>query len=176
MSRTRSLLMCGSAALALALAPANHEPAQASVRLDVDLVRPQVSVAADGALVVTLEAGGDVRGLLTLSLAPDSRVATGDWVLVSRYIVDLPEGGDTPNHEEHIAFYERGTLRGSIAAGTLVFDAAGRLTGLDGARLAIAGGDLEFSGATGTATLGLDGLQDPAAGAGTLVLTQEVEW
>src|SRR5438093_7798562 len=95
--RTRSLLMCGSAALALATAPANHDPVQAATKQVVALSGPRVSVVDAARTVVTFEAKGDIRGLLTLSLVRGTAGApslTGEWALVSRYVRDMLTGDE----------------------------------------------------------------------------------
>ena len=183
-NRTRFLLTCGSAALALAIAPAGTETVQAATRQEVRLSGPSVSALGGGAYVVTLETAGDVRGLLTLTLKAGSGAVGGEWVLVSRYLQDLISGNEELGptgehdglvHEERIAFRDRGTLRGSIAGGALSFDVDGRLAGIDGLQLAIAGGDVEFAGVAGSGTVSASNLQEPRAGAGTVVFTSEVK-
>ena len=173
--RTRSLLWCGMAALALAVAPAGIDPVHAATRQDVRLSGPRVSDLGKGSYVVTMESAGDIRGLLTLTLKADGSSVAGEWVLVSRYLQDLLSGNEELGptgehdgivHEERIAFRERGTLRGSIAGGALSFDADGRLHGIEGLKLSIAGGDLEFAGAAGAGTLAASNLQDERAGSG----------
>lgn len=186
MSRTRSLLMCGTAALTLALAPAEMQAATQQV---VSLSGPRVSVVDASRIVVTFETRGDVRGLLTLIIdrdpAGDPSAMKGQWALVSRYLRDLVSGSedlgvptvehDALVHEEKIAIMDRGTIHGAIAEGTLVFDANGALTGIEGLRLEIAGGYIEFKGAAGAASVSASDLQDVYAGSGTLVLAQEVK-
>jgi hypothetical protein len=184
-TRTRILLMCGSAALALAIAPASHDPVQAANRQEVRLSGPRVSTLGGGAYVVTLEAAGDIRGLLTLDLKSNGATVTaGEWVLVSRYLQDTITGSEELGptgehdgivHEERIAFRERGTLRGSISGGGLSFDSEGRLAGIDGLKLAVVGGDIEFAGAAGTASVSASNLQDERNGSGQAVLAGEVK-
>ena len=184
-TRTRFLLMCGCAALALAAAPASHDPVLAANRQEVRLSGPRVSAMGGGAYVVTLEAAGDIRGLLTLTLKPAGEGAVaGEWVLVSRYLYDMITGNEELGptgehdgivHEERIAFRERGTLRGSISGGGLSFDSEGRLAGIDGLQLAIAGGDVDFAGAAGAGTISASNLQDERIGAGKVVFAGEVK-
>jgi hypothetical protein len=184
-TRTRFLLMCGSAALALAATPATR-PVLASGHA-VSLTGPRVSVVDATRTVVTFEAGGDIRGMLTLNLIQASAGAplTGDWSFVSRYIQDLPAGGDErperarpssdePQHDEHIGFVERGTLRGPVQGGTLGYDADGKLDSLDFLELPIAGGYIEFAGAAGSGLVSASNMQD-ASGSGSLRLEMEVQ-
>ena len=188
-TRTRFLLLCGSAAVALAVTPASLDPVhaasrQAESRQDVRLSGPRVSALGGGSYVVTLEAAGDIRGLLTLTLKADGAAVGGEWVLVSRYLQDMLSGNEELGptgehdgivHEERIAFRERGTLRGSIAGGSLSFDSDGRLNGIDGLTLAVAGGDLEFAGAAGAGTLAASNLQDERVGSGLVSFAREVK-
>ena len=184
-TRTRFLLTCGSAALALALAPASHDPVHAANRQEVRLSGPRVSALGGGSYVVTLEAAGDIRGLLTLHLkANGAAVAAGEWVLVSQYLQDTITGSEELGptgehdgivHEERIGFRNRGILHGSISGGGLSYDSEGRLAGIDGLRVAIAGGEIEFAGAAGAGTISASNLQDERFGAGQVVLASEVK-
>ena len=185
-TRTRFLLMCGCAALALAATPATAPVLAASGQV-VTLTSPQVSAVDAARTVVTFEASGDIRGLFTLNLVsgPGGAPLTGDWSLVSRYVQDTAGGGDErpraadrngdePDHDEFIAFVERGTIRGAVAGGTLGFDADGRLDSLDALTLQIAGGFVEFEGATGSGDASASNLQDAVSGSGVVRLAMEV--
>jgi hypothetical protein len=110
---------------------------------------------------------------------------TGDWSLVSRYVQDTAGGGDErprasdrkgdqTDHNEFIGFVERGTIRGAVVGGTLGFDADGKLDSVDALALQIAGGFVEFAGATGSGDATASNLQDMASGSGTLNLALEV--
>jgi hypothetical protein len=182
-TRTRSLLTCGAAALTLALAPANRDPVQAATQHVVSLSGPRVSVIDAAHLVVSLEAKGDIRGLLTLTIDRGGSAAAlkGDWALVSRYGIDLnganqevrADEQESLIHQERFAIKDRGTLNGLLNGGTLVFDGAGRLTGIEGLQLSISGGAIEFAKAAGSGSRSAANLQD-AYGTGTLTLAQEV--
>ena len=186
MSNRRSLLTCAAAAVALAAAPAGDARAASSAREEVRLSAPRVSALGGGAYVVTFESAGDIRGLLTLTLKANGASVTGEWVLVSRYIYDSGSGSEelttglaggehaSTVHEESVAFRERGTLKGAVSGGAVVFDAEGRLAAIDGLQLAVADGNLEFSGSTGAGSAFASNLQDPRNGSGTLVVTREV--
>lgn len=185
-TRTRFLLTSACAALALATTPATS-PVQAATGQVVALSSPQVSAVDATRTVVTFEAAGDIRGLFTLNLIHGSGGAplTGDWSLVSRYVQDSPGGGDErpqatdrngddADHNEHIGFVERGTLRGAVQGGTLGYDADGKLDSLDALVLQIAGGFVEFANASGTGDASASNLQDATSGSGILRLTLEV--
>jgi hypothetical protein len=187
-NRCRSLVSCGSAALAFALALAPTNPiAHAATPQDVTLGGARVDALDDGRIVISFQATGAVRGLLTLQIQRKEDAVRGQWVLVSRYLQDLtPEGevderaqevraalpGDELHllHREYITIRERGTLRGSIAGGALDFDVDGRLRSIGALDLRIDGGSLEFEGRTGSAALTASSLHD-GRGTGTLRLS-----
>lgn len=164
--RTRSLFVWGLAALCLIAAPPH--PVQASGLHEVALSGARVSMIEKDRIVVSFDAAGDIRGLVTVTIDRDARGAlSGEWVLVSRYLRDLtPEGepddravenraalSEEEPHTEYFEIHERGTLRGSIAGGALTFDVDGRLTAIESLQLAIDGGSIEFEGATGAGSL-----------------------
>ena len=182
--RTRSLLIFCSAALALAAMPANRGAIQAATRQVDYLSGPRVSAVNETRTVVTLEAKGAIRGLLTLTLVPGSAPLTGEWALVSRYMTDTLGGGDDGpttvdgeeiDHEERPAFVERGSIQGAVTGGKLSFDGNGQLNGIEGLQLRVAGGSLKFAGATGGGSISASNLQDVTYGTGTLVLAMEVK-
>ena len=185
---TRSLLMRGAAALVLALATGAPADVEAAAPQDVTLSGARLDMLADGRIVVSFDASGAIRGLLTLQIDRSGEAARGQWVLVSRYLQDVtPEGeideraqeirASLPGeelhllHREYIRIEERGTLRGSIGGGALDFDVDGRLRSLGGLRLAIEGGSLGFAGRTGSATIDASNLHDGTRGTGTLRLS-----
>jgi hypothetical protein len=184
--RTRSLSVWGLAALVLIAAP--PDPVQASARHEVALSRARVSMLEKDRIVVSFDAAGDIRGLVTVTIDRGADGAlSGEWVLVSRYLRDLTAEGSPDDlavenraalpgeelhalHQEYIEIRERGTLRGSIAGGALAFDVDGRLNTIESLQLAIAGGSIEFEGATGAGSLTGANLRDDG-GTGTLSLT-----
>lgn len=186
---TRTLWKCGLAALALAVMPATPDPVHASTRQVVTLSNPVVSVVDAARTVVTFEAKGDIRGLLTLNLvrATSGKGApslTGEWALVSRYAYDMLTGdadlGPTAEdsgygHREGLAFADRGTINGPVTGGTLTFGDNGQLSGIESVGLQIAAGNLEFAGAAGGGSVSASGLQDVYNGSGSLVLATEVK-
>jgi hypothetical protein len=76
---------------------------------------------------------------------------------------------------EQLAFVERGTIHGAIAGGTLGFDRNGQLDSVEGLKLQVAGGNLEFAGSTGAGSASASNLQDVTYGSGTLTLASEVK-
>jgi hypothetical protein len=161
--------MCGAAALTLAAA--SHDPVQAASRVDVRLSDARVDMIGKDRIVASFEASGAIRGLFTANIARGPEGALkGEWVLVSRYLVDVTPDGqpDTllpderaalpgaelhARHREYFDIRERGTLRGSISGGALSFDVDGRLRSIDSLRLTIDGGDREFAGMSGAGSL-----------------------
>jgi len=168
MSRTRTLLLCGTAALTLAAA--SPDPAHAAGRVDVTLSAARVDMVEDS-VVASFEASGAIRGLFTVTIHRGANGALrGEWVLVSRYLIDVtPDGQPDPlafderaalpgwelhaRHKEYFRIVERGTLHGAIAGGALSFDVDGRLRSIDALQLTIAGGNREFAGLTGSGSL-----------------------
>ena len=158
----RVLLVSGLSALALVTTPYNHGAVRASSPFAMSLSAARVDSVAGGQVAVSFLSADDIRGLLSLTIEPNGATergsARGEWVLVSRYHQDLtPEGQPDPDpeasrHEEHEYFelHERGTMRGAITGGTLVYGADGQLTGIESLALSIDGGSMEFEGAKGT--------------------------
>jgi hypothetical protein len=173
--------------LALCLIAAPPPPTQASDGHAVTLSGARVSMLEKGRIVVSFDAAGDIRGLVTVTIDRDAGGALkGEWVLVSRYLQDLtPEGEPDERaienraalpgeelhalHREYMEIRERGTLRGSIAGGALAFDVDGSLRAIESLRLAIDGGSIEFDGATGAGSLTTANLRNERTG--TLSLT-----
>ena len=188
MSRTRSLLMCGAAALALAAA--SPDPVLAASQIDVTLSAARVDMIGKDRIVASFEASGAIRGLFTANIARGAEGALkGEWVLVSRYLVDVTPDGQPDlaaaderaalpgaelhaRHREHFSIKERGTLRGTIAGGTLGFDVDGRLRSIDALQITIDGGDREFAGMSGAGSLSGSGLHADR-GIGNLTLTPQ---
>ena len=179
----RTRFLCGIAALALAVAPAN--PARAAAPQDVTLQGARLDMLADGRAVVSFETSGAIRGLLTLQIQRDGDAVRGQWVLVSRFLQDLTPEGEVDEraqeiraslpgeelhllHREYIRIVNRGSLFGSIDGGALDFDVDGRLRSIAGLALTIKGGSEEFAGRTGAASIDASNLHDGTRGTGTL--------
>jgi hypothetical protein len=184
--RTRFLSAWGLAALCLIAAPPNPAAASdAQAGSKVALSGARVSMLEKDRIVASFDASGDVRGLVTVWIDRDAKGGlTGDWFLVSRYLRDLDADGQVSDalviergmlpgselhgrHREYIDIHEGGTLHGTIAGGALSFDVDGVLMGIDSLQLVIVGGNIEFSGATGVASLSASNLRDES-GTGTL--------
>ena len=183
MNRTRIFTLCGSAALALAVASAS--PAHAAAPQDITLQGARLDMLDDGRAVVSFEASGAIRGLLTLQIRRDGDAVRGQWVLVSRFLQDVTPEGEVDEraqeiraslpgeelhllHREYIRIVNRGSLFGSIDGGALDFDVDGRLRSVSGLVLSVKGGSEEFAGRTGTASIDATNLHDGRQGAGTL--------
>jgi hypothetical protein len=171
-----SLLLIGAASLtSRASEPQLH---------DVVLTAARVSTVDAGRLVITMDASGDLRGLVTLKLDVDAQgsITGGDWALVSSYVEDLnPDGTvatpeehpeehpgepEDPNapHEEHIRLVDNGTLGGSILGGSLSIGPDGS-PNLSDVQLALTSGTLTFAAVTtGAGTVAIDLTQANAQG------------
>ena len=186
--RTRFLSVWGLAALCLIAAPPNSAQAKAGDR--VALSGSRVSMLDKDRIVASFEASGDIRGLVTVRIDRDVKGAVkGEWFLVCRYLRDLNPDGQVDDrmaaeraslpgvelhrlHREYIDIHEGGTVRGSITGGTLVFDVDGVLTGIESLQLVIDGGNIEFAGEKGAASLTASNLRDES-GTGTLSFTPD---
>ena len=174
----------------LLLIAAQPQNIQASGGHQVTLSRARVSMLEKGRIVASFDAGGDIKGLLTVTIDRDAQGAlTGEWVLVSRYLQDVTPEGEPDDlaqderaalpgwelhglHREYITIRERGTLRGSITGGALDFDVDGTLRGIESLQLAIKGGSIEFAEAAGSGSLAAANVR-PESGTGTLRLATE---
>jgi hypothetical protein len=188
MSRTRTLLLCGTAALTLAAA--SPDPVEAANRFEVALSGARIDMMGTDRIVASFEAAGDIRGLFTATIDRDASGALrGEWVLVSRYLRDVtPDGQPDPmayderaalpgwelhaRHKEYFQIHERGTLRGRIAGGALDFDVDGKLRGIEALQLTIVGGNKEFAGLSGAGSLTGSNLQTEG-GIGALSLAPQ---
>jgi hypothetical protein len=157
----------------LATAGAAHDPHGATHASP--LAGARVDVAPDGRTVVSLVAGGDLAGLLTLDLTPaPNGTYSGRWALTVAHAdhtdpdtgVEPPaephdhgggahgpgeghgEGAGTP-HRDFVRLVHRGALAGTVNLASLQLGADGGATALS-AQLTVGLGTLEFHGASGT--------------------------
>lgn len=125
--------------------------------------------------MINVESVGEVKGLLTLNLAPnESGVLTGEWVLSVRYTdnTDPATGVEPPNHEhesaeqheagaaiadedhphrDYVRYVDKGTMGGPVESATAAIDTNGVLQDFS-AVLHIGTGTLTFTGISGTGT------------------------
>jgi hypothetical protein len=187
MSRTRTLLMCGAAALTLAAA--SHDPVAAAGRVEVALTDARVDMIEKDSIVASFNATGSIRGLFTATIVRENGGVRGEWALVSRYLRDVTPDGQPDalaaderaalpgwelhtRHKEYFEIVEGGTLRGSIAGGSLSFDVDGRLRGIESLQLSIDGGNKGFAGLKGSGSLSGSNLQSEA-GVGSIRFSPE---
>lgn len=189
--RTRFLSAWGLAALCLIAAPPHAaQAAQAKAGAEVALSGSRVSILEGGRIVASFDAGGDIRGMVTVTIDRDAQGAlSGEWVLVSRYVRDLNANGEVDDrmaaeraalpgmelhrlHREYIDIYEGGAVHGPVSGGTLSFDVDGALVGIESLQLTIQDGNNDFAGSRGSASLSASNLRDQN-GTGTLRLTRE---
>jgi hypothetical protein len=139
---------------------------------EITLSEPRVNVLDDGRYVVSLNATGPIRGLVTITITPGPS-PTGEWALSSRYLVEDPtaephdheEPGEP--HTEHSRIVDDGLIGGSIDSAVLT----GALEGIASSSLQLVSGTLKFDGVSGTGALDISGLSDPAAFMGRLTVT-----
>jgi hypothetical protein len=138
------------------------------------LAAPRIDVLADGQVVISSAAGGDLAGLVTLTLAPTANGAySGSWAMTVAHAdntdpqtgIEPPahghgEGGhDHPAeagdhgapgpHQDFVRLVHRGALAGTVNTASLQFGSDGALTALE-AQLSVGLGTLEFHGASGS--------------------------
>jgi hypothetical protein len=141
----------------------------------------RIDVLDGGKVVVSLQASGDLKGLLTLNLqqGPDGAFS-GEWAfMVAHADTTDPETGREPEDDSHahaaggadgavgqphthahrdfVRLVHRGSLSGPITGAVLVFDAAGKLADMS-ALLSINQATLEFTGVHGLGSATLAGL------------------
>jgi hypothetical protein len=130
-------------------------------------VRP--SSMPDGTIVISMDASaGDIRGLLSLTLAADG---AGTWAFSANYVEDLRADGtaiDPADHVQHdhdnpatpaeqkeyTRFRRDGTITGTVSSVTLRRGPGGSIDGIESAELVITGGSRSFADATGTGRVG----------------------
>lgn len=135
---------------------------------------PRVDRLADGKVVINIDTVGELRGLLTLNLAPDEAgMMVGEWILAVRYVDNTdPATGLEPvahahahahdaeevtaetaeaagGHRDYVRLVDKGVLGGTVDAAALDLDADGMLIDFRAA-LKITVGTLTYAGATGT--------------------------
>jgi hypothetical protein len=134
--------------------------------------------------VVTMEAGGDLPGSMSLILErdPDSGTISGEWVLVVSYIEDLghshrisdAKGLNAPNHDDGHGgerLINKGTIRGTVTGGRLTLNADQKPVSIEGATLSVISGSLEFSAlSSGSGTVEGTNLDDIKTSVGSLAL------
>ncbi len=162
----------------IALIPAAASAADPQIH-NVALRGARVSVVSPTRVVVSMEAQGDLRGELTLTLdAADGHLA-GEWALVVRYLQDVDANGlpaipdfDETNGEpkEHFVLVDKGTLSGAVTGGVLTLQ-DGTVTGVESIDLSVSSGSLTFDGVSGSAVGAASDLQDILASSGSLALT-----
>ncbi len=181
------LRLSGCIALALVLSASAGSTQSAAVSHGSELALPRADVLADGRVVLSFTAAGDLSGVFTLTLTPAASGGySGEWAFTVAHTDNTdpetgveppshghddtpPEHGDTPHehgdhdhdapteHKDFVRLVHRGSLAGAVAGAVVTFDADGKLTQLV-APLTIDQGTLEFKQAQGGGQVTLDGL------------------
>jgi hypothetical protein len=168
---------CLALAAMLGLAATGHAQTTQTAH-SITLTQPKTSQVTPSRTVITMEAAGDLRGLLTLTIDRTADGVSGEWALVVKHLQDVDAAGapTAPNFDEsqgepaeRIGIVDLGTLGGSISAATLSTTADGAIAGIDGLQLTVATGSLTFQGATGAGWANVSTLL--SASTGTLTLT-----
>jgi hypothetical protein len=136
----------------------------------VTLTTPRITSDANGHVVASMEAQGDLRGMITLELDPDGAGAMkGKWAFVVAYVQNVHKDGtiatevvdphedmhnnDTEHHREYIRFVRKGTVYGDVSTATLRSNADGTIAGINFAQLVVANGSMTFESATGVGSI-----------------------
>ena len=156
----------------VALAPSVLVSQGTAVSHAIELTPQSADRLADGTVVVTSVATGELRGIVTLTMRPATDGSfTGEWAFTVSHAEHAdPETGiePEPEHETgepdpdhpHRDFYtlvHQGALSGSISSAQVTVDYQGNLTDVS-ASLVIDQGSLEFEGKTGSGQATLSAL------------------
>jgi hypothetical protein len=136
------------------------------------LQRARFDDLGGGRIRVSMEATGDTRGDMTLILdyAADGTVTGGTWSQVCSYAEDAG-GIDEDGDSRGVNFVDKGTLSGTIVAGSLNLNSDGSPSAITAIQLTIESGSLTYSAVTGGNGL-VNGwnLSDQHASAGSSML------
>jgi len=159
----RLLRLTGLAALVLLISIAAHAQAIPSTYSST-FAEPRADVRADGKLVISFTATGDLAGTLTLTLSPEDAGYAGEWAFMVGRLEETGEAAGTIDTPDGAAgsgapqiFIQRGALSGTVAGAVVTFDADGEVTHVV-APLAVDAGTLEFKDAHGTGQATFAGL------------------
>ena len=152
---------------------------------NLTLAHPETSTDADGRLVVTMMAKGDLGGVVTLALQRNAAgtVTGGEWALMVSYTEVIPVDPNAPPHthgeeggssEPHAgeALVQKGALKGTIAGGSLTLNPDGSVASLNDLVLSITGGTMQYEATTsgsGIVSAGQLSNRDAATGAVSLI-------
>src|SRR5436190_8864515 len=146
-------MRCGGAlcALLMMLGAGAIEPAlatEAPTLHAITLSDSRFSASDTGEVVIALQARGDIKGLLTLTVHQNADGGLGgEWSLVAAYFQDVDEHGqaiepdpadqhdESAPHVERISYVNLGTIGGTIDGGALTLDSDGAIAGVDGVHL-----------------------------------------
>lgn len=173
-------------AVVLASRPAAAEDSPTGIAHHSAFGAPRVNTLDSGTLVLSFDAAGDLRGVVTLTLHACAVAGTyeGEWAFTVAHMdgIDPATGAEPPMHpegehahadvpddlgEEHepdhphrdfVTLVHRGSLAGIVSSAAVVRDADGAVTGLEAA-LTIHQGASEFQGVTGSGQATLSGLE-----------------
>jgi hypothetical protein len=141
-----------------------------------NLSHARVSASPTNHLVITMQATGELPGLLTLTFNQDpatGALTTGSWALVVSYAKYLPITQDAPTDDpdaQPLVYVNEGTLGGTFTGATLQIDVSGQVVGLGGARLTVVSGSLQFDGVSGNGSATASALNDVDQTSGSLTL------
>ena len=146
----RSALPGCAALLAIGILPAAAQQGPAAYNDNLGLASQYYD--NDGRLVITLQAKGDLPGVLTIVVLTnaDGTIRSGEWALNVSYTAPLhPNAPPDPNSSDPDSaqgeqLVQRGTLTGTIEGGSVVLNGSA-VAGVNGLLLQVASGSMEFS-------------------------------
>jgi hypothetical protein len=105
-----------------------------------------------GRLVITMQANGDLPGVLTLvvSTNPDGTISKGEWALNVSYTAPLhPDAApvpDSPDPDSAVGeqLIQRGVITGTIEGGTVAFN-GDQVTSVTSLLLSVGSGSMQFA-------------------------------
>jgi len=147
--------------------------------LSGSLSRARVSYVENNRVVITMDAVGDLPGALTLMIDRDGSgraIIGGDWALV---VAEIPppdnhqDNGNDPDHggpsDQPI---QKGTLSGSLSAGSISFSADGKLASVDAVQLNLNLGSQTFKNvSSGNGTVQVVNVEDYPLSSGSISLS-----
>jgi hypothetical protein len=127
--------------------------------------------------IISFDAAGDLRGLLTIDLTDDGTAVRGTWTFAAAYMQDLNPDGTVNLHPEHVdgstdddtadalnrplsRAVRDGVVTGAASDVVLATDPHTGQRTLQFAQLSIEGGTRTFAGATGVGSIATTSLSD----------------
>jgi hypothetical protein len=175
----RTCVLCAVTTLMLAASAARAAAQQTPTTYNITLAIASQFQDDQGRYVVTMQAAGDLPGVLTLALAtaPDGTVTSGEWAFNASYTAAVNPNAlpdySLPDPDEPIGekLIQLGVLNGSVSGGFATL-AGSQVQALTSVQLAVEAGTVDYA-ATTTGSGSADGtaVNDPLNSTGSMTLT-----